>query len=119
MTLPEARSVVQQLQQQLTRIQEALHINQPVDNLPGDATLESSPSDPILRMVGLTRAEEMDIRDPPGEEVDSLSVMNPSPHTLQRVTEVSERTKQHLVCSSHLWRTNNSVNWLIPLRYWR
>lgn len=42
----------------------------------------------------------MDIRDPPGEEIDSPSVIvSSATHTPWKVMEVSELTEQHLVCS--------------------
>ena len=59
---------------------------------------QSSPPDTTSRMVGLTWAEEMDAHNLP-DEVNSLSVMIPTPHTPWKVTEVSGHTEQYLVCS--------------------
>ena len=47
----------------------------------------------------MTWVKEMDARDPPDEEVDSSSLVTPTPRAPQKVTEVSERTEQHLACS--------------------
>ena len=102
MALSEASDVVQQvqeLQRQLTQIQDMLHANQPVDKSPRGATSKNGPPDATSRLVGLTWAEEMDERDPPDEEVDPSSSVTPAPRALRKVSEVSERTKQHLVRS--------------------
>jgi len=94
---------LQQLQQQMNQIQDALLSSQPVivGSPHGSGVLPSNNhSSDAPRTGGSSWAEEMDRCDPPGGEEDSSSsVTATTSRAPRKVVEVSERTEQRLVRS--------------------
>ena len=103
LALSEAGGFIQQLQQQMNQIQDALRSSQPVivDSPHGSGVLPSNNhSSDAPKTGGSSWAEEMDRCDPPGGEEDSSSSVTATTSCAPRkVVEVSERTEQHLVLS--------------------